>query len=121
MELSIAVSETQYEEAVIGFRQRLYLALKEVEDALSARAQLQTEGEKLGVALEHARRAESIAQSRYVAGATEAQLWLDAQQFLRSAERALATNRLNQLDNQAALYQALGVTSNGRACPSEAP
>jgi NodT family efflux transporter outer membrane factor (OMF) lipoprotein len=113
MDLSIRVSETQYEETVVNFRQRLYVALKEVEDGLSARTQLQAEADKLASALTHARRAESIAQSRYVAGATEAQLWFDAQQFLRNAERSLAANRLNQLDNQAILYQALGLA--GRA------
>jgi NodT family efflux transporter outer membrane factor (OMF) lipoprotein len=119
MRLNIRVSETQYEEAVANFRQRLYVALKEVEDGLSARAQLLAEADKLALALTHARRAESIAQSRYVAGATEAQLWFDAQQFLRNAERSLATNRLNQLENQARLYQALGLAGSkeGIACP----
>jgi NodT family efflux transporter outer membrane factor (OMF) lipoprotein len=38
--LTLRVSEAQYEAAVVGFRQSLYTALAEVEDALTARAAL---------------------------------------------------------------------------------
>lgn len=109
-QLSIRVSETQYEEAVVNFRQRLYTALAEVEDGLSARTQLMLEADKLGLAVTQARRAEAIAQTRYLAGATEAQLWLDAQAALRNSERSVLANRFNQLSNQANLYRALGLT-----------
>jgi outer membrane protein TolC len=37
------------------------------------------------------------------------QLWLDAQQRARGVERALLANRLSQFENQANLYQALGL------------
>lgn len=108
-QLSIRVSETQYEEAVVSFRQRLYTALAEVEDGLSARTQLALEADRLGLAVTQARRAEAIAQSRYLAGATEVQLWLDAQAALRNAERSQLANRFNQLGNQATLYRTLGL------------
>lgn len=109
-QLSIRVSEAQHEEALVNFRQRLHLALSEVEDGLSARTQLMLEGEKLGLSVTQAQRAESIAKSRYLAGATEVQPWLDAQAALRSAERALLANRFGQLFNQATLYRVLGLT-----------
>jgi NodT family efflux transporter outer membrane factor (OMF) lipoprotein len=108
-QLSIRVSETQYEEAVVNFRQRLYAALAEVEDGLSARTQLMLEGDKLALAVTQARRAEALAESRYLAGATEAQLWLDAQAARRNSERFLLANRFSQLGNQASLYRALGM------------
>ena len=50
MQLQIKVSKSQYEEAVVGFRQKLYTALAEVENALSARVQLEREAEQRAVA-----------------------------------------------------------------------
>ncbi|HNN45723.1 MAG TPA: efflux transporter outer membrane subunit [Azospira sp.] len=108
MQLNVAVSENQYEEAVVNFRQKLYTAMREVEDALSARSSLMSEAEKLTVATAQARRAEALSAVRYRAGATALQLWLDAQDKLRNAEIALAQNRLNQLNNYVKLVQALG-------------
>jgi outer membrane protein TolC len=106
--MNIKVSENQYAEAVINYRQHLYTALAEVEDALSARVKLGAEAEKLGQSLEQAKRAEVMTQVRYRAGATNVQLWLDAQQRVRSAENALSLNRSNQLSNHIKLHKALG-------------
>ena len=108
-QLAIRVSETQYEEAVVNYRQRWYTALAEVEGSLSARTQLLAEEEQLRLATAQAQRAESIARTRYKAGVTDLQLWIDAQASLRNTERSLAANRLNQLNNQAGLYKALGL------------
>ncbi|MBS1143281.1 MAG: efflux system, outer rane lipoprotein, NodT family [Proteobacteria bacterium] len=107
--LAIRVSETQHEEAVINYRQRLYNALAEVEGSLSARTQLRAAAEKLNQSMEQARRAEAIAQTRFKSGSTDVQLWLDAQARLRTVERSLVFNRLSQLNNQATLYRALGL------------
>jgi outer membrane protein TolC len=109
MKLSVRVSESQYEEAVVNYRQRLYTALAEVENSLSARSQLLAEEEKLRVAVAQARRAESIARLRFDSGYTDLQLWLIAQAGLRSAERSLLQNRLSQMNNLASLYKALGL------------
>lgn len=109
MQLSIRVSETQYEEAVVNYRQRLYTALAEVENSLSARTQLLAEEEKLRLAVAHARRAESIAKFRFQSGFTDLQQWLYAQAGLRNAERSLVLNRLNQLNNMVSLYKSLGL------------
>ncbi|WP_179402871.1 efflux transporter outer membrane subunit [Burkholderia guangdongensis] len=108
MQLQIRVSQTQYEEAVVQFRQRLYTALGEVENALSARVQLEREGEQRTLALMQARRAETLARARFTAGATSVQPWLDAQQRLRDAQGADALNRLRRLNNRMNLYKALG-------------
>ena len=106
--LTVAVSQTQYEEAVLGFRQSLYTALSEVENALSSRVQLRDESEKLALALQQAQRAEVLSEVRYRAGATALQPVLDAKDKRRAAEVALAQNRLNQLNTTMTLYKALG-------------
>ncbi|MDH6165041.1 NodT family efflux transporter outer membrane factor (OMF) lipoprotein [Variovorax boronicumulans] len=106
--LTVAVSQTQYEEAVLGFRQSLFTALSEVENALSSRTQLRDESEKLVVALQQAQRAEKLSEVRYRAGATALQPVLDAKDRRRSAEVSLALNRLNQLNATMTLYKALG-------------
>ncbi|AFQ49867.1 efflux transporter outer membrane subunit [Burkholderia cepacia] len=108
MQLQIKVSKTQYEETVVGFRQRLYTALAEVENALSARVQLAREAEQRALSLTQAQRAERLAAAQFASGATAVQPWLDQQQRLRDAQSADELTRLNQLNNQMTLYQALG-------------
>ncbi|MCY1240078.1 Toxin and drug export protein A [compost metagenome] len=106
--LTVAVSQTRYEEAVVGFRQSLYTALSEVENTLSSRTQLQDESVKLALALQQAQRAEALSEVRYRAGATALQPVLDAKDKRRAAEVSLAQNRLNQLNATMTLYKALG-------------
>jgi NodT family efflux transporter outer membrane factor (OMF) lipoprotein len=115
--LSVAVSQTQYEEAVAGFRQSLYTALSEVENALSSRTQLRAESDRLALALQEARRAERLTEVRYRAGATGLQPVLDAKDRRRSAEVSLALNRLNQLNATMTLYKALGGAAGVPASP----
>jgi NodT family efflux transporter outer membrane factor (OMF) lipoprotein len=108
MQLSIRVSETLYEEAVVNFRQTLYAALGDVDNALSSRQQLAAQGVRLEAALQAARAAERLYEIRYRAGAATLSLWLDAQEKRRTADIALATNRLARLSNQVVVYQVLG-------------
>jgi len=117
MQLNIQVSETQYEEAVLNFRQTLYTALGDVDNALSSRQQLALQAARLQESLQAARTAERLYEVRYRAGAAALKAWLDAQEKRRSADIALADNRLARLNSQLALYQALG----GDAEPTPAP
>lgn len=117
MQLSIQVSEAQYEEAVVNFRQTLYTALGDVDNALSSRQQLALQATRLEESLQAARTAERLYEARYRAGAAALKAWLDAQEKRRSADIALADNRLARLNSQLALYQALG----GDAEPATAP
>jgi len=112
MQLNIKVSQTQFDEAVVLFRKTLYTALGEVENALSAREQLAREGEQRTLSLAQAQRAETLARSRFLAGATGVQLWLDQQQRVRDAQSADALVRLNRLNNRMALYKSLGGGGN---------
>jgi NodT family efflux transporter outer membrane factor (OMF) lipoprotein len=108
MQLNVKISDADYEVAVVNFRQTLYAALGDVENALSGRTQYEVEGKQLEEALSLAQQAEKLAEVRYRTGYTALQLWLDAQESRRSAEKTLAANRLNRLNNLMTLYQALG-------------
>jgi NodT family efflux transporter outer membrane factor (OMF) lipoprotein len=108
MKLNVEISKTEYEEAVVNFRQTLYSALSDVENALAGRTRYAEENKLLEESLALARKAEELAEVRYRAGSTALQAWLDTQESRRSAEKSLAQNRLNRLNNQMKLFQALG-------------
>lgn len=102
------IARTRYEEAVILFRKSLYDALAEVETALSARAELATQGLALRRARDAVADAERLYEIRYRAGGVPLRTWLDAQERRRAADLALSSNQLAQLQNQVLLHQALG-------------
>ncbi len=108
MKLSGQLATAQYEEAVTNFRQALYTAFADVENALSARTQLLRQGEQLALQLTAAREAERLYEVRYRAGSTGLRTWLDAQQRRRTAELAVEENRLAQLNALAVVYRVLG-------------
>lgn len=108
MQLSGELAGAQYAQAVVDFRQTLYTAFADVENALSARTQLAVQGEQLGLQLTAAREAERLYEVRYRTGSSALRLWLDAQERRRSAELALQQNRLDQLNALATLYRVLG-------------
>lgn len=108
MQRNIKISETEYQVAVVSFRQTLYNALTEVEDSLSARRQYLLRREQLELVLETALQVEQIYRVRYQAGSVAIKAWLDAQENRRQAETALAENHLNLLLNYITLCKALG-------------
>lgn len=107
-QLNVQLADADYAQAVVEFRQSLYQALSEVENKLAASSHYQQQAEQLQAAFTLASRSEQLAEVRYRQGATGIQSWLDEQQKRRTAELALAENRLNQLNNQMQLFQALG-------------
>ncbi|MDD3030456.1 MAG: efflux transporter outer membrane subunit [Alphaproteobacteria bacterium] len=102
------ISETAYEEAVVSFRQTLYSALAEVEDALSAHSNDAKKGKKLATALAQAQKAEALYAEQYKQGYADKQTWLDAQEKARAAQVSVLENRLTQLTDTITLYKALG-------------
>jgi NodT family efflux transporter outer membrane factor (OMF) lipoprotein len=108
MQRNIQISQADYEFAVVNFRQSLYSALRDVENALSAREQYAQQAVLLMQSLDAARQAERLYAIRYRAGSVALSVFLDAQEKRRNAEIAVAGNRLDALNNQMALYQALG-------------
>lgn len=108
MRMNTKISQLQYEQAVLNFKQTLYQALSDVEDTLSARDQLNLQYILLQQALADSRKTEAIYEERYRAGKVGLKDWLDAQESRRKAEIALSANQLQRLQNQVLLYQALG-------------
>lgn len=108
MQLKGKIAEADYEKAVVDFRQTLYTAMGDVENALSARSQYARQSVLLTRSLALARESERRLEVQYRAGAVALKTWLDAQKTRRDAELALAENRYNQLDNRVTLYQVLG-------------
>jgi NodT family efflux transporter outer membrane factor (OMF) lipoprotein len=102
------LARTQYDKAVVVFRKTLLQTLIDVDNALSARTQLSLEGSDLEHSLRAAQMAEHLNEVRYRAGAIPLRTWLDSQEARRQAEIALSTNRLQRLQNYAAVCQALG-------------
>ncbi len=106
--LAVGVSRANYEIATVQFRQTLYQALTDVENALSAREQLGAQGVAQEQSLVSARTVERLDEIRYRAGSIPLQIWLDAQETRRQAENSLQQNRLNQFENYVTLCKTLG-------------
>jgi outer membrane protein TolC len=102
------IAQLDYQQAVIEFRETLYKALKDVDDALLARTQYRESARLHQREFEYATQSEKIAEVRYRAGQTSIKEWLDQQEAKRQAEFVLVENYYHQLTNLTKLYQALG-------------
>ena len=101
-------SRAAHDEAVAGFRQRVLVAFREVQDALTAAALLETQTRAQDRAVVAARRAASLAQTRYDGGLVSYFEVIDAQRTLLAAERAAAQLAAQNLNTRVALIKALG-------------
>ena len=108
MKLQNKDAKLAYRSAVIGFRQTLYQALADVENALADRRHYAEESRLLAESLVNARKVESLDETLYRAGSTTLKVWLDAQETRRQTEASLAQSRLNERLSQVTLYKALG-------------
>jgi NodT family efflux transporter outer membrane factor (OMF) lipoprotein len=106
--LNTKIAGAEYEIAANDFRTTLYTAFTEVDNALSARQELAKQVDLSRQSFDAASEVERLYEVRYRAGATPLRQWLDAQETRRTAELALAQARLNQLENDSKLFQALG-------------
>jgi NodT family efflux transporter outer membrane factor (OMF) lipoprotein len=108
MTLNTEIAGADYEIAATDFRKTLYTAFTDVDNALSARVELNKQLDARQKSFDAAVDVERLYEVRYRSGATPLRLWLDAQETRRSAELSLAEARLSQLQNDALLFQALG-------------
>ena len=106
--LNTKIAGAQYEIAANDFRKTLYTAFTEVDNALSARQELSRQVDLSQRSFNAAVEVERLYETRYRAGATPLRQWLDAQETRRQAELSLAQTRLDQLQNDSKLFQALG-------------
>lgn len=108
MRRNLRTSKNNYELATVNFRQTVYKALLEVENALSQRQQLQRQFALQQQSFTQAKKAESISAVRYRVGNEPLQTWLSAQDSLHNAQTALWDSTLAQLRNYVTLYKVLG-------------
>ena len=105
---SFARSRAAYEEGVALFRQRVLVAFREVQDALTATQLLADQAAAQDRAVAAARRAGELAQTRYDAGFVNYFEVIDAQRTVLTAERASAQLSAQRLINSIGLIKALG-------------
>lgn len=106
--LTVEASKYQYQADLATFRQTLYAAFGDVEDALLALQESDQSESLLRQELAQAERIQSLRRIRYQTGADDLQYLLDAEQSVRDVQSSLLQNRYNQLTRRVALYLALG-------------
>ncbi|MBI2511176.1 MAG: efflux transporter outer membrane subunit [Opitutae bacterium] len=105
---NLARSRAAFEESVALFRQRVLVAFRETQDALTATQLLTEQAAAQERAVAAARRARELAQTRYDAGYVNYFEVLDAQRTLLAAERAATQLNAQRLVNSVGLVKALG-------------
>lgn len=105
---NLARSRAAYEESVAQYRQRVLVAFREVQDALTATRLLAEQAAAQERALVSARRAASLAQTRYDAGLVSFFEVIDAQRTSLATERGSAQLSALRLNTAVALIKALG-------------
>lgn len=102
------IAELDYQSSIVSYRQVLYTAFEDVENALSAREQLLYQRARLQEQYDAAQQSEAIYAARYQYGSTTIMDYLDSQENTRDAQASLLENRYNQFLTQVTLYQSLG-------------
>jgi len=108
MKKDIAISQLDYEKAIVQYRQSLYQAFGDVENALSARSELDQQVKLQQRNLELAEKAERLTDVRYRYGAVALKNLLDQQETTRSARLTLVNTKQSQYNAYVTLMQALG-------------
>jgi len=105
---NLARSRAAYDEAVAVFRQRVLIAFREVQDALTASRFLGEQSTAQEHALASAQRATTLAQIRYDSGYVSYLEVIDAQRTALTVQRANTQLAAQRLNTQVALIKSLG-------------
>ena len=108
MKRDLQVNELEYEKAIIQYRQTMYEAFADVENALSNRTELTKQVALQQRNVELAERTERLTEVRYRNGAVALKNLLDAQETTRNARLSLVQTRQSQYNAYVTLMQALG-------------
>lgn len=108
LDTALKSSKLQYQADLASFRQTLYKAFKDVENALIALNSSEQKTELLTQQLNEAKTIENLTQIRYQAGAESLKTLLDAQQSRRNIESSVLDNHYARLSQRVTLYLALG-------------
>lgn len=104
----LAAARAEQREALLAYRQRLLLAIEEVETALAQVAEGQRRLAALQERSRHSATAERLARSRFEAGASDLLELLDAQRGAQQAALGLAAAHTVQRQQLVTLQRALG-------------
>ena len=105
---NLARSQATYEEAVANFRQRVLVAFREVQDALTATRYLADQIAAQERAFAGARRSAELSQKRYDSGIASYLDVIDSQRTALAAERATVQLAGQRAVTRVALIKALG-------------
>ena len=108
MQRDLEISELTYEKSILNYRQILYRAFADVENALSARTELDKQVSYQEQNLALAERTEHLYEVRYRNGAVALKNYLDAQDTTRNARITVVQAKQNQYNAYVTLMQALG-------------
>lgn len=105
---NIKIAQSQYEENVISFRQKLYTAMKEVADTQTSFVNEKAKFINMQENLKVAEKIEKIQGAKYSVGQTALKDWLDSQESLRQSRLALLQSQYGLILTQNKAYQAIG-------------
>ncbi|RZG46304.1 efflux transporter outer membrane subunit [Acinetobacter wuhouensis] len=108
MQKDLKISELDYEKAIIQYRNTLYQAFADTENALSNRTELDKQVALQQRNLELAEKTERLTEVRYRNGAIALKSLLDAQETTRNARLSLVQTKQSQYNAYVTLMQALG-------------
>lgn len=108
VQLTIARSELDVQQAAITFRSKVYSALADVEKSLSLRDTWEQQKRDAQLSLELSQQSVVLAKSQYLAGAVSMDDWLNAQNTLLSSESQLIDMQNSYLNATMQLWLALG-------------
>ena len=114
-------AETGYQQSLASFRQTLYRALGETQNAILNLAQSQQEAQNLQERLAQAKDIEALTRIRYQAGAASLQDVLEKEDATRGVEETLLANRYQQLTRSVTLHLALGGSLQDNAAARPQP
>ena len=108
MKRDLKVNELEYEKSIVQYRQTLYQTFADVENALSARSELNKQVALQERNVQLAEKTERLTEVRYRNGAIALKNVLDAQETTRNARLSLVQTKQSQYNAYVTLMQALG-------------
>lgn len=108
MKKDFEISDLDYEKSILQYRQTLYQAFADVENALSARTELNQQVALQERNVQLAEKTERLTEVRYRNGAIALKNLLDAQATTRNAQLSLVQTKQSQYNAYVTLMQALG-------------
>ncbi len=105
---NVRVQDARFEQALLGYRNAVIVALKEVEDNVSDFQQSRAQSLRLDQAAQAARRGAELAFLQYREGKTDFTTVIVAQQDQLTQEDALAVSKGNIALGMVGLYRSLG-------------